>query len=252
MAGININVNSWNGWTTSSIGTLFSGFRASGVSSLATIASDYRSITDGSYGQLVKAYYEKVDTTSSSTKTKSQNTEKTGSKSSTTASAEEKALADASYTLKNAAEKLSGNTLFRTDYISNSSDGYNREAINSAVKSFADAYNDVLDKTDKLKDDTYDSSVASMLNLTRTYSSALSDIGVTVGSDSKLSVDTDKLSNASISDIKKLFNGTGSYGYSIGSRASKLSESILGSGGYNKNGSLTKSSIEASLFSQYI
>lgn len=240
MAGININVNSWNGWTTSSIGTLFGGFKASGVSSLASIASDYRSITDGSYGQLVKAYYEKVDTTSAGlAKTKVKSQENSDSKVSLNkASSEEKALADASYTLKNAADKLNGRTLFRTDYLINSNDGFDRDNINSAIKSFADAYNNVLDKTDKLSDETYDASVSSMLNITRNYSSALSDIGITVGSDSKLSVDTDKLSKASISDIKKIFNGTGSYAYSIGSRASKLSDSILGSGGYNKNGSL--------------
>ena len=60
MSGLNIQNNSWNGWTSSSIGTLFSGFTPSGVNSLSSIVSDYSQIKNGSYGKLVKAYYDKI------------------------------------------------------------------------------------------------------------------------------------------------------------------------------------------------
>ena len=71
MSGINISNNSWNNWTSSSIQTLFAGFSTSGVNNLASLTNDYSSIKNGSYGKLVKAYYDKEDS-SSTKKTSSQ------------------------------------------------------------------------------------------------------------------------------------------------------------------------------------
>ena len=61
MSGLNIKNPNWNGWTSSSIHSLFSGFNTSGVSSLSSIAGDFSEIKNGSYGRLVRAYYDKIE-----------------------------------------------------------------------------------------------------------------------------------------------------------------------------------------------
>ncbi|MCR4781138.1 MAG: hypothetical protein K5851_00105 [Lachnospiraceae bacterium] len=261
MSGLNIQNNSWNGWTSSSIGTLFSGFQTTGVNGLASFVSDYSSIKNGSYGKLVKAYYEKIDSANEEEKKTAKSisdkidyvntldSKKLDSNAKNAAS-DAKALASAA----NSLTSNKGNALFTKTNVTGS-DGkmdynYDMEKIYGSISSFVEAYNKVLDQTDKVDSETMDRAISSMLNTTRINSKALTEIGVNINSDSKLSIDKSTFLNADVSAIKKLFNGSSSYASVISKQADSISASIVGTNGYNSTGSYNASSYD--FFSQYI
>ena len=81
-----------------------------------------------------------------------------------------------------------------------------------------------------------------MSSMTNTMSKALSKIGVTVGTDGKLSVNEDEMKKANVSSIKSLFSGSVSYGSQIADRASEISrDTVMNSSIYGSNGTLSSS-----------
>lgn len=254
MSGLNIQNNSWNGWTSSSIGTLFSGFAPTGVNSLSSIVSDYSQIKNGSYGKLVKAYYDKIETpttkkTNSEKKIVSKDSKKTTEKLDTNF----KAAATDAKQLANVAGKFNSKLFSKTnvkDAEGKTEYNYDYSKIYAAVSDFASSYNDVLSSTDKLKDSSVERSVSSMLNTTRINATALQKIGINVKADSTLSVDKETFMKSDISDIKKLFEGKNSYAAGVALQADSISASIVGNSGYNKNGSYNVKAYD--FFSEYI
>ena len=254
MSGLNIQNNSWNGWTSSSIGTLFSGFTPSGVNSLSSIVSDYSQIKNGSYGKLVKAYYDKIETpitkkTTASKDVVTKDSKKTNAKmdvKSQAAATDAKQLAsvankfDSKLFAKTNVKDAEGKTEYNYDY----------SKIYAAVNDFANSYNDVLASTDKLENSSVERAVSSMLNNTRINSSALQKIGINVKGDSTLSVDKEAFMKSDISDIKKLFEGKNSYAAGVAMQADSISAAVIGNSGYTKDGSYNVKA--ADFFSEYI
>lgn len=196
--------------------------------------SDYASIKNGSYGKLVKSYYaeqKKTPGNDKTTTTKPTKKEETVDKTGLTQMKKE---ADG---LKSAAEALNKEDLWKQ------TDGkYDMDKIVGAVKTFANEYNDTLTQASKVNSKDVAQDVRYMSSMTNTMSKALSKIGVTVGTDGKLSVNEDEMKKANVSSIKSLFSGAVSYGSQIADRASEISrDTVMNSSIYGSNGTLSSS-----------
>lgn len=125
------------------------------------------------------------------------------------------------------------------------------DKIVSTVKSFANEYNDTVTQASKVNSKDIAQDVRYMSSMTSTMSKALSKIGVTVGTDGKLSVNEDELKKANVSSIKSLFSGSASYGSQIADKASEISrDTVMNSSIYGSNGTLSSSL--SSMFNKWI
>ena len=125
--------------------------------------------------------------------------------------------------------------------------GYNMASISdstvSMIKNFADYYNNTLNSLEKSDSVQALEKGVSLVNTTRAFARTLNNIGITVGSDNRLTVNADKLAKASDSDLKALFNGTYSYAAKVAdksgviSRAAGLSAQLS----YNSQGKINSS-----------
>lgn len=110
----------------------------------------------------------------------------------------------------------SNNKVFTKD----SGGSYDTDKIYKAVKSFVDDYNSMLDTAGKSSTNRISRSVSSMKNETSYNEKPLKEIGITVDEKTgKLSVDETTFKSADTEKIKNLFNGTGSYAYSVATKA---------------------------------
>lgn len=206
-------------------GSLFSN-STTGTSSTGSsnLLGDYLSIRNGSYKKLLKAYYakEKSESSTSSSKTESDNT----------ASKQLKLMKSDASSLKSAADTLTSrkSTLFeKVTKTTTDENGekvtktdYDRDAIYSAVKAFADAYNSTLDSAADQDNLSILRKAAIMTKSTAVNQGLLKDVGITIGEDNKMTVNEEKLKTADISTLKTLFSGYGSYAAGIGQKAADI------------------------------
>ena len=117
--------------------------------------------------------------------------------------------------------------LLSGDYSYGGKIGYNMASISdsttSMIKSFADYYNSTLDSLEKSDSVQALEKGVSMVNTTRAFARTLNSIGLTVGSDNRITVNADKLSKASDSDLKALFSGSYSYASKIAEKSGVIS-----------------------------
>ena len=109
-----------------------------------------------------------------------------------------------------------------TDENGNTKTDYDYDAIYKAVKGFADDYNSLIDSAGDSDSKSILRRTLSITNGTKKNSGLLSQVGVTIGEDNKLTVDEKKLKAANINDMKALFSGVGSYAYNVSSAASMI------------------------------
>lgn len=83
--------------------------------------------------------------------------------------------------------------------------GYDTDKIYSAVKKFADAYNDMIDSGDGASLSGVRSAVSGMEGLTSANSSILKSIGISVGSNGHLSVNEATFKKSDMTVAKSLF-----------------------------------------------
>lgn len=194
--------------------------------------SDYASIKNGSYGKLLKSYYSESKKPAASEADKADKPKKKVQTEDKTGLSQIKKEADG---LKTAAEALGKDELWK-----NKAGEADMGKITSAIKSFANEYNDVIAQSSKVTSKDVSQSVYYMTSMTGTMSKALSKIGVNVDAGGKLSVDEDVLKKANVSSVKALFGGSGSYGAQIADKASDVSRAaIMSSSVYSSNGSLS-------------
>lgn len=211
-----------SGYDSSSISTLFSGLSASRNNNsssnfLGISLTDYSSIRSGSYYKLMKNYYaEEVEGKVSSSTSTSKDSAKTLAQ-----------VESAAEDLKSSSDALlekGSKSLFKkkelTDEKGNTTTGYDTDAIYKAVKAFADDYNSMIDKADDSNVTGILNATSSMVRGTKANSNMLSKIGITIGSDNKLSVDETAFKKADMGTVKSLFNTQGSYGYQVSTQAS--------------------------------
>lgn len=213
----------------SSLFSSMSGSSSSSSNLLSNInLTDYYNIKSGNYYKLVKAYYAK-NTETKADKTKTDKKDKTEDKA-TSESAKLKNTAD---TLYDAAEKLTTTgtkSLFNKKTVTNTAqDGttvttndYDRSTIKSAVQDFVKGYNNLVASAGKSDNSSVKRTVQSMVDLSAVFSKQLSRVGITVGMDGKLTMDSDTFDKADMGKVKTLFNGVNSFADSVGGYASSI------------------------------
>lgn len=208
----------------STISSLFSSFNNSSSSNNlfnSINLSDYNLIKTGSYGKLMKSYYN-TDSDSKKSETVSNVVNKLSDATDKTGLTKIKSEANE---LKESATKLKSSDLWADDS--------KREDITSAVKDFAKNYNDVIEQSGKVDSTDVSNNMKWMTSMTSTMSKALSKVGITVGTDNKLTVDEDKLASANVKDIKNLFNGDSTYGGQIEQKANNIANAANTAALYN-------------------
>lgn len=214
----------------SSVNTLFSSLggsssKSGNVSTGSSILADYASIRSGSYHKLLRAYYNK-DKEAVTDAVKNSKTSTATAKDSTKQLARMESAGEA---LKESADALitqGTKNVFRQETVK-AEDGttttkYNVEAIYKKVNAFIEDYNNLVEETADSNTSSIARTSAQMISLTSTYEKQLEKIGITVNKDDTLSIDKDTFLEADMTRVKNLFNGTGSYGYNVGVKASMV------------------------------
>lgn len=220
---------------TDFIGASLNGSSNVGINGLSSILADYTSIKSGSYGKLIKQYYAKgldEDAVAKST------ADSTSQLAKTKTDADELVDAAKAFT-------KSDSDLFKkkeiTDSEGNKVKDYDKDAIYSAVKDYVEAYNDMLTTGGKSNSTAILTQTASLVNNTSNNANSLGRVGITVGSNNKLSIDESYFKNkADMNTVKSLFSGTGSYIYQQQTKAELISgyakSDMAAASGYNNSG----------------
>lgn len=234
-------------YDSSSVSTLFSSLgssKSTGSGLFEINLSEYASIRSGSYGKLMRSYFS-MDSAKSTSKSDDSTKNTIEDLATTTSTSKDStkmlaAIESDAKELTDTAKALytrSNNKVFTKD----SGGSYDTDKIYKAVKRFADDYNSMLDTAGKSSTNRISHSVSSMKNETSYNEKALKEIGITVDEKTgKLSVDETTFKSADTEKIKNLFNGTGSYAYSVATKAamteSYAKSEAAKSNTYTKNG----------------
>ncbi len=221
-----------SGYDSSSISTLFSSIgqgNSSNNNMLGINLTDYATIRSGTYFKLLKSYYAKEASDSGTDKASRSNPMK-----STTATSKDnqKTLANVESTSKALTESAqalykTGGSLFQktstTDAEGNTVTGYDTDKIYKAVKGFIDDYNSMIKQAGNSNTGSISRTVSSLIHTTSSNADLLSSMGITINkSDNSLSIDAETFKKADMANAKSLFHGSGSYAYSVASRASLI------------------------------
>lgn len=234
-------------YDSSSVSTLFSSLgssKSTGSGLFGINLSEYASIRSGSYGKLMRSYFS-MDSTKGTSKSDDSTKNTIEDLATTTSTSKDStktlaAIESDAKELTDSAKALytrSNNKVFTKD----SGGSYDTDKIYKAVKRFADDYNSMLDTAGKSSTNRISRSVSSMKNETSYNEKPLKEIGITVDEKTgKLSVDETTFRSADTEKIKNLFNGTGSYAYSVATKAamteSYAKSEAAKSNTYTKNG----------------
>ena len=230
-----------------------------GAANLGFLA-DYASIKNGSYGKLMNAYYgtgrERVSQIANPS---TLSTAKDSTK-------QLKEIEGAAETLKASADKLlvsgAGSVFAEKDVttvdengVSSTKSDYDREAIYKAISNFVDDYNNLLERAGGARASSISGKISSLANMTNANKNTLDRIGVTIGTDGKLSIDEEKFMASDMATAKSLFNGTGSYGFRVSAQASWIDFAATNeaskSNTYNAQGSFTNNFSTGDIFGSY-
>lgn len=171
---------------------------------------DYASIKNGSYRKLVAAHYA--------------NEEKEANGSSSTSSVKDskQTLTSISDSAKDVKDSISSiQSLFKKS--ANGTVDYDEEEMYKSVKDFISNYNSFVDSAANSDTNAILKAAKNMVTYTTANKKALSAIGITVGSDNKLSIDEDKFKEASKGRVQSVFQSAGGYAYQISAKASSIS-----------------------------
>jgi hypothetical protein len=197
---MSLSVNNSNSDLFSSLwGT--SSSSSSSSSGLYSLLGDYSSVKNGSYYKLAKQYYASESSSSSSSGTSDEKTTKLAQSSAESAVTSLNALTKSSLYKK----------VTTTDEDGNTTEDYDKSAILKNLKSFVDDYNDVIENAGESDNNTVLKNTVRLTNETKVYESALAKIGISIGSDNKLTIDEDAFAEADMQDAKNLFTGSTSF-----------------------------------------
>lgn len=213
-------------YDSSSLGVLFSSFKNNsnvtggfGTSDLLGINySDYASIKTGGYYKLLKSYYESdVEKPAFSTSTSKDSAKKLAK------------IEDSAEKLKKDTEALleTGSKSVFKKVTKKNEDGttsteYDKDAIYKAVKNFVEDYNGLVDELDDANTTNLIRTAKSMLTYVNSNSNSLGKLGITIGTDYRLSIEEEAFKKADMETVKSMFHSTGAFGYQISARASMI------------------------------
>ncbi len=211
---MSINISAKNDYSY-----LFNSLNTNRNSSLGNLnfLSDYASIKNGSYGKLMKAYFNMKD---GGSKEVSSIAEKKTAQTTSTSADTTKTLASmqsSTDSLKESADallKTGKESVFTEDAVS--------DKAYQSVSSFVEDYNSVLKASDKVNSTSILQRTANMVQATANNEEALAKVGITIGEDNSLSIDKETFMKADIADVKALFNGHNSYAYRVSAQSSLI------------------------------
>ncbi|MCH5193697.1 MAG: hypothetical protein J1F11_07025 [Oscillospiraceae bacterium] len=154
----------------------------------------------------------------------------------------------------NYASERNVKSLLAGDYSYGAKIGYNMDKVadsaTSMIEKFVDSYNNTMDSLEKSDSVQALEKGVSLVNTTRAFARTLNRIGISVGSDNRLTVDKDKLAKSSAGDIKSLFDGNYSYAAKVADKAGTISRaaSLSAQLSYNKQGQAYNKNNYASIF----
>ncbi|MCH5273782.1 MAG: hypothetical protein J1E35_08920 [Lachnospiraceae bacterium] len=217
----------------------FGGF--SSTSSFSGLIGEYAQIRSGAYKKLLRAYYGQynADGTTKSTQTTSSPIRKQKTSSDTADSAKSlTSVSEAATTLQNAAMKLaevkegSSSLYAKKTMVDKAEDGttttrydYDYDGVVNAVKSFVSAYNDTLDKVGKVSSPAVQQKTKWMMDVAAQYKSQLSEFGIEMDDNGRLSLKEDVLRGRDMTDIQDFFEGSNSFVNKLARKASALAGS---------------------------
>ncbi|MCR5684796.1 MAG: hypothetical protein K6G81_05165 [Lachnospiraceae bacterium] len=228
MAGISGISSNDNNYFASMLGTKSSSSKSSssgldsivGGSSAGGGLGDYALIQSGAYKKLLNAYYSRQDNTDTA-QTKAEK-----------------------INLSTAGSDASGLNQEITKLLEKGVSEDNRESIKEGLKGVIDKYNSLIDSSSSVDDVKVLRQALWMTQDTSALAATLSDIGITVGSNNKLSLDEEKFDKAQLTSISTAIVGRGSYFSRLADRSASISgaanNAVSGSNSssmYRSNGS---------------
>ena len=213
---------SYFGITADSVSTLFSSMRTSRNNNPTNIQlntqlfSEYASLKNGSYYKLSKAYYNKQDNPIN-----------------TSITAKDK---DSQISLRNTKEVAEALQESTQEFLTKGTDSVfakekhiaedgtetysvKRSNVQKKLETFIQDYNQVIEAAKDSKSNGILTPAASLTTMTSGSKQLLQDIGITISTDNKLKLDKTLFEKADMTQVKALFQGAGSYGYQIQSKA---------------------------------
>ena len=176
----------------------------SGMLSGASAIGDYSMIQSGAYKKLLNAYYNRGASSAAS------ETDKKEMINLNTANADASAL-------NSSINKLMGTAVTEE----------NRESIKENIKSLVENYNSVIDSASEVDNTSVLRQALWMTQGTSANSSTLTDIGLNVGENNKLTFDEEKFDKADLAVMKSLFTGTSSFMGRLASRSSQIASAAI-------------------------
>ena len=205
----------------SSYGSLFGG-RSSAMYSIYSNLAEYASVRSGAYAKAAKAYYAKVATSD----TKAVNSSEKSESSSGILTGRQAAFANTALSsVKTNASELNDSAKKLTAAVKDSlfsKEGYYKDSVYKAVSDFVGKYNNTISSVKGTDNVAVNSAANSMTRMTGVMRNSLSEVGISVGTDGRLSVDEEAFKNADESKVKNLFNGSSSYAGVISDSASRI------------------------------
>lgn len=251
-----MNIKNDYSFLFNSLGNSNSRSGASGNIFNAIDLSEYSSIKRGTYGKLLKAYYAKEDTESTtSTDNKDTDVKKKSLKQETQIEKLNDVANDAS-SVKDSAKKLTTrgtDSLFKEKELTTKDAegnevktmGYDMDAIYKSVKDFTDKYNSFVKTVGNSDSSKVDREFDELAVIVTDYSQSLKNAGITNNKDNTLTVDENTLKATDVSELKKLFNGNASFAYKVSAKTSmigataeseaKIMKNYTSTGNYDKS-----------------
>lgn len=230
-----INFNDYTNYANYDTGYDFTALLGGTANSSGSLLSDYASLKNGSYGKLMKAYYEQ------------QNAEKASSSGDTPQKLTlMRSGADA---LKKSADALNDASLWEKKKfkIKDEETGeeievedYDWDSITKAVKSFVGNYNSLVEHMGSSDTKNVLRNAAWMTNITDKAKNLLSKAGIIIGRGNKLELDEDALKEADVTTLKSLFTGYGSFADKIAQKADNISKEAANAAAKTKGATYTK------------
>lgn len=188
------------------------------TSSFYSNLSQYSSIRSGAYSRATKAYYAKnpVKKTEDTSKNPVKKNQVSKWNASNAALSDVK---DEAKELIDSAKKLTSTG--KGNMFAKESE-YDKDEAYKAVSSFVNNYNDTVSALGKTANVSVSNAGNSMTRMTNVMSKSLAKVGITVGTDGKMSVDEETFKKADMSSVKSLFNGNSSYASIVSSSASRI------------------------------
>ena len=216
-----------NAYNASTISALFAGLNNSSSGTSLSYGIDfttYNLIKNGSYSKLMRKYYSNQASESTDGATANKNTGKVQSIDIQKNNA--MVNRDNAASLVDSASELKKYSLWskvdKTDKDGNTAKEYDTDKIAKAVSSFDKNYNSLVSSTADSSSRYVLNSASNMVNYTRANADLLKKIGISVGSDNKLTVDEDKLKASDMAVVKSVFKDSGSFGQTISAKASTI------------------------------